>query len=85
MAFKIRKADYDELTKLHSAVAEAITAYRNKLDEVYQEFNGDYDDKSEKWQEGEKGEAVKSWLDEMSEQLDVLENFELNEIAQEPE
>lgn len=85
MAFKIRKTDYEELSKLYSAVTEALIAYRNKLDEVYQGFNSDFDDKSEKWQESDKGEAVKSWIDEMSEQLDELENFKLDEIKQEPE
>ena len=33
------------------------------LERIKERLNGEYDDKSEKWQEGEKGTAVRDWID----------------------
>lgn len=60
--------------KLEAAATQvqaAIESYNAVLDEVRtfqeevtNEAQGYFDDRSEKWQEGEKGEAYQAWVDE---------------------
>ena len=50
-----------------------VTNVKEFTDGVAQRASDEFDDKSEKWQEGERGEAASSWKDEW-------ENFGLEEI-----
>lgn len=53
---------------------EAVEAARAYCEEIAEERQGNFDDKSEKWQEGEKGEAAQEWLNEW-------QNIDLSEIV----
>jgi hypothetical protein len=74
----------DAMAKCWEAVACAVEEYnyaladaRSFVEEVHTQRQGEYDDKSERWQEGERGEAAAAWLGEW-EQPD-LDDVELGE------
>lgn len=63
-----------------SKVEAAQTEYNELLgeisefrDEIVSERQGEWDDKSEKWQEGERGEAAQSWIT-------AWENIDFSEV-----
>lgn len=63
-----------KLKKLREEIAAKIAEYNeevdnftNTRDEAADRVQGEYDDKSERWQEGERGQAVSGWLDEVRE------------------
>jgi hypothetical protein len=76
MSFKLKKTDTERLMKhrdnLNTAFAEveaAVTAYNVQLnlakgfvEDLASSMRGDFDDKSEAWQEGERGEAVDEFI-----------------------
>ena len=58
----------------------ALSDLRDFISEKHADFEGQYDDKSEKWQEGERGSATLSWI----ETFDIeLNDVELNDLAAE--
>ncbi len=57
------------LTEYNDALAEA----KEFTDEIHGDRQNEYDEKSEKWQEGERGEIASSWLGEW-------EGIDLSEI-----
>lgn len=75
MAFKLSKKQADELNKLSIAFEEARSSLFSFLDETASEWEDEFSDKSERWQEGEAGQAaqekidlVRGWADEMPEE-----------------
>jgi hypothetical protein len=69
----------EELETLKEPLIEALTAYNVLLAETKEfvegflkEAQGDFEDKTETWQDGEKGEQAKEWLDAW-EELDLEE------------
>lgn len=87
MAFKLGKADQkqiaefaDQLATLRQGVMEAVTKYNEKQEEAREYIAGigmtmaeSYADKSERWQESDRGRATQSWIEE-------FENIDLQEI-----
>lgn len=78
MAFKLRKdllarvrAEQDRL--LEVATEADVTA--EMLRSVKDELQADFDGKSERWQEGERGEATSTWLDELEELIGEVEEL----------
>lgn len=74
--------DRVEANSLTSQLAEAleranaeVDSAHSFIDELTSAQQDLFDEKSEKWQEGEKGEAVQGWLDELRE-LDEPEALE---------
>lgn len=66
-----------------AALNAAIADYNELVDEAYgfvedihSEREGEYDDRSERWQEGERGEAAATWLSELEEVRDSLTGIE---------
>lgn len=55
------------------AVNVAIDAANAFTEEVHDELESYYDEKSERWQEGEAGQAYADWRDEWDLVLDALE------------
>jgi predicted nuclease with TOPRIM domain len=56
------------LAELRTAVEEydaKLESAKEFVDAIATEAQDAYDEKSEKWQEGEKGDAVSSWIDEL--------------------
>ena len=78
MAFKISKAHASQLDELVSAYEHARAALAEWLDELASEWEEEFNEKSEKWQEGEAGQAaqehidtVRSWFDELPEEPSI--------------
>ena len=62
------------------AVEEAADAYNEAVDEanefrsdVHEEMDGYFNDRSEKWQEGEKGSDYSDWMNEWDMEFDQIE------------
>lgn len=73
MAFKLDQAKLDKA--------------KGAIDELFEElsdFRAEWEDKSERWQEGEKGQAALQWLDLTEDQLDQAISA-LDDIALKPE
>jgi hypothetical protein len=71
-AFKLTKAEATALKKLVEDYETAADALRNRLDEIASDWESEHGEKSERWQEGEAGQAaqekielVRGWFDEM--------------------
>lgn len=68
-------AEYQtKLLEIRGPVEEALAEYNEVLDEargfiedIANNARGEWDDKSEKWQEDEKGQAVSAWIDSFDE------------------
>ena len=59
-----------KLVELHVPVEAAITAYNEVVaeaeglrEDIHSQQESDYDEKGDKWKDGEKGEAFKLWMD----------------------
>ncbi|ARK07508.1 hypothetical protein LAV_00133 [Sphingobium phage Lacusarx] len=80
MAFKLNKAMITRRAEIISdlqdkkdAIIAAIENYNKSLEDardfidntVAGHFNDEFNDKSEKWQEGERGDATREWIDEI--------------------
>lgn len=72
MAFPTKK----EWTKRLQAVADKVSEARQELEQFAAECREEFDERSEKWQEGEKGQAWSELLDEMDEKACELEDYE---------
>jgi hypothetical protein len=72
MAIKLTKAQAKDLDQLSQNFEAAKMALSEKLDEIANDWESEWSDKSERWQEGEGGSAaqekidlVRSWMDEL--------------------
>jgi hypothetical protein len=72
MAIKLTKAQAKDLDQLSQDFEAAKMALSEKLDEIANDWESEWSDKSERWQEGESGSAaqekidlVRSWMDEL--------------------
>jgi uncharacterized protein YukE len=61
------------------ALVSAIEEYNARLDDLHgtieaakDELQGEFDEKSERWQEGDKGQAVSAWLDDIGSKADEI-------------
>lgn len=59
-------------TTYNETVAEAY----GFLDDIINEREGEFDDMSERWQEGDRGEATQSWIESLQEVRDELIDVE---------
>lgn len=64
----------DEFNANHVApLNEALEEARNFVEDIHRERQEDYDSKSERWTEGEKGQAAYDWLNSWESALTDLE------------
>jgi F0F1-type ATP synthase membrane subunit b/b' len=54
-------------------LSEKITEAYGFVEDIMNERQGEFDDKSERWQEGERGQAAQSWLQDWENGLQGLE------------
>lgn len=64
----------DHTFKLSKELAERIATLASDLRMEAQEHRDAWEEKSEKWQEGEKGSLTDGWIEELEELADNLEN-----------
>ena len=95
MAFKLTKSQVVKINALASLlesqadeVKGAISSYnetlansRSLLEDVACELDSEFENKSERWQEGERGEAVRAWIDLFEETCNDLEDLEMPEFS----
>lgn len=79
---EIIQANY-ELERIKDNVGAAVTRYNGELRKLrafieawVEEWRTEWEDKSEKWQDSERGEAISQWMDEW--QNVMLEEAELD-------
>jgi len=60
--------------KALTSIVSDLDASKTALEELYGELQGAYDDKSEKWQEGEKGQAASGCIETLTEAAYTLYN-----------
>jgi hypothetical protein len=60
----------DELAVLN----EIRDELRGVVEDIHSEKNGDFDDKSENWQDGDRGSATRTWIDAIEEVKDMLDD-----------
>jgi len=84
------RSAWDRLTEAHDELTEEIQAYNGALlavaawrDEITLEMETYFDERSEKWQEGEAGTAYQEWMGEWQEA--ELDELEAPELPDEPE
>lgn len=91
------EAQSEKLEVAHNTICEAVEAYNEELteynakvqelrdyrDELLADMQCYYEEKSERWQEGEKGAAYQTWMDEW-ENLDIPDDFERVEQPDDP-
>lgn len=67
-------ADFNDtvITPLNATLTEA----RNFIEDIVNERQGDYDDKSERWQDGDNGQNAQAWLQEWESGINELEDVE---------
>ena len=92
MAFKLTKKEHDTLSEFArtvrakaDTVREALDDYNRTLDdvenfrqEIHDRLQGEYDDKSEKWQEGEKAQAASDMISQWDKAIEQLDDLELD-------
>lgn len=76
-AVETANANYeDEIAGINEKAAaynEILEEARGYVEDIHSERYNEFDDKSETWQEGERGEATREWLE-------ALENIKDNEL-----
>lgn len=72
------------LATIREPVAAALATLNAKLEEargfasgIVDEAREEFDGKSERWQESDKGQAVSSWLDQWDEAASALDDVEI--------
>lgn len=63
---KLKKLREEILAKIEE-YNEEVDNFTNARDEAADRVQNEYDYKSERWQEGERGQAVAAWLEEVRE------------------
>lgn len=55
-------------------IQDKLNAVLEDINEFINDARASYDDKSERWQESDKGQAVDTWIGELEQARDDLEN-----------
>lgn len=73
----------DSFSTMNAAIDaynEVLAEARGVVEDLASEMTGEYDDKSENWQMGERGDATRQWIDELDnihqQSLDEITHFE---------
>lgn len=79
----------EQLETLNETLAEALEKYNGVIvdcqgfiDEIASKIEGEINDRSEKWQEGDAGQAHQSWLDQWKDCPVLEEDVELPELVE---
>lgn len=75
MAFKLPKeliADFDGAVESATSAQSDLENASANIDAAIDDLRGEFEERSEKWQEGDRGEAVGEWLDELEETRDII-------------
>lgn len=70
--FRLTKTERAELDKAIAAVEQSLSTLSELIDATASEWEEEWDGKSEKWQEGDKGQAAREKVDAMRALFDEL-------------
>jgi uncharacterized protein YukE len=62
--------------KLSTATQQVLATAAETLRDEVAEHRSEFDDKSERWREGDAGTATEAWLDELDNLVDTLDNLD---------
>ena len=62
--------------KLNKALQKQVDQLANDLSEALDEMRSEYDEKSERWQEGDRAAAVDTWFDEIEAVMTELQSLD---------
>ncbi len=71
---------WEKIEEAVSSYNEAIAQASEFKEEVYSEAQEYYDERSEKWQESDKGQSYQEWIDEWEADLDEIEVEQPDEL-----
>lgn len=57
---------YSDLNEKFERYGETLEEARGYMEDIHSERDGEYDEKSENWREGERGSATREWLDNLN-------------------
>lgn len=76
-----------QIAHLIESLNESREAYRGKVDDAARalqdkinDHRDAYEDKSERWQEGDRGEAVREWIEKIEEMATEMENVTIDDV-----
>jgi hypothetical protein len=72
----IIEAAYERINGAIDTYNGALADAHSFLEDVSSQAQSDYDDKSDRWREGEKGESVREWIDTLDNVVTELEEIE---------
>jgi chromosome segregation ATPase len=79
----------EELAAARATLQESIDAYneaaesiRAQLRDIQSEREDEFADRSEKWQEGENGEKVREWIDNLETEAERIEDVSLDDFPE---
>lgn len=61
--------------RLSPAVRDAVASLASDLTAEAEDHQSAWDDRSERWQEGEAGSSAAAWIESLGELADALESF----------
>lgn len=95
MAFKVNKKARAKLAELRDEVDKraeqvrmsvedlraGIELLKAAIEEQADEFDGEFDERSDAWKEGDRGSEVEGFVSAWREAADALENFECEDVT----
>lgn len=70
----------EELAAAQSAYDGKVQDARSLMEEIFSSLRGDYDDKSERWQDSERGVEFDEWITNLETMAQDLEAYETEDI-----
>lgn len=73
---EVIEAAYEKINGAIETYNGVLADARGFIEDIVSERNGDFEDKSERWQEGERGEVIREWIDSFDNAMSELEDVE---------
>ena len=83
-AFGKIEVEVERLLGAHQTYADLVVTIGGEVEGWADELEGEWDDKSERWQEGERGQAVREWIEEIRSIGNGLSNIDPPDISFDP-
>jgi hypothetical protein len=78
MAIKLTAAQRKEIERLEGVITAARDELQAMLEEIAETWQSEWDEKSERWQEGEAGEAAQERINAVEEAAGEIEGIEID-------
>ena len=78
------EVEIERLLGAHQTYADVVVAAGGEVEGWADELEAEWDDKSERWQEGERGQAVREWIEEIRSIGNEMSNIDAPDISFDP-